>query len=153
MSRAAQAPFPCFRDRFRFVPALALLAVCLVLSACGSGAFSMRRGEVDPTILTGDIPAPAGGETDAERLSDLATVRNAVSSADIELLSGAAVRWANSETGARGSITGLTESSSDGRRCREFVTTHENYDGVRLFRGEACMVAMGVWRMQTFEKL
>ena len=54
---------------------------------------------------------------------------------------------------ARGSITGLTEAKGDGTLCRGFVTTHETYDGVRLFRGQACMVGSGVWRMQAFEKL
>ena len=152
MSRDAQAPLPCFFDRYRIAPA-AFIALCLPLTACGAGGFSMRQAEVDPTILTSDIAAPAGRETDADRLSDQATVRNAVSSADLELLSGEAVRWANGQSGARGSITGLTESRSDGRLCRGFLTTFENYDGVRLFRGEACMVGAGVWRMETFEAL
>jgi hypothetical protein len=152
LSRDAQAPFPCFFDRYRFAPA-ASLAACLVLTACGAGGFSMRQAEVDPTILTGDIPAPAGRDTDADRLSDQATVRNAVSSADLELLSGEPVRWANEHTGGRGSITGLTESRSGGKVCRGFVTTRESYDGVRLFRGEACMVSAGIWRMEAFEAL
>ena len=82
-----------------------------------------------------------------------ATVRDAVSSADIDLLAGAAVRWANGQTGARGSITGLTESARGGRLCRGFVTTRESYDGVRLFSGEACMVSAGLWRMESFEAL
>jgi hypothetical protein len=152
LSRDAQAPLPCFFDRCRFVPAAAL-AACLVLTACGAGGFSMRQAEVDPTILTGDIAGPAGRETDAAGLSDQATVRNAVSSADIELLWGEPVRWANEHTGARGSITGLTESRSGGRVCRGFVTTRESFDGVRLFRGEACMISAGVWRMEAFEAL
>lgn len=152
MSRDAQAPLPCFFDRYRFAPA-ALLAVCLALTACGAGGFSMRQAEVDPTILTGDIAPPAGREADADRLSDQSTVRNAVSSADLELLLGEPVRWANGQSGARGSITGLTESRSNGRLCRGFVTTLENYDGVRLFRGEACMISAGIWRMEAFEAL
>ena len=155
MLRVAQALFPCFPDgslSFRRHPAL-LLGACLVLSACGSNGFSMRQAEVDATILTGDIPAAQEGEADAGWISDQATVRNAVSSADIELLSGETVRWANPQTGARGAITGLAESTRQGRLCRDFVTTRENYDGVRLFRGEACMVSAGVWRMQTFRAL
>jgi hypothetical protein len=152
LSRAAQAPLPCFPDRSRFARA-ALLAACPILSACGAGGFSMRHAEVDPTILTGDISAPAARNADADRLSDQATIRNAVSSADLELVSGEAVRWANAQTGARGSITGLTESRSEGRICRGFATTRENYDGVRLFRGEACMLSAGVWRIEKFEAL
>ena len=155
MLRIAQALFPYFADgapSVRRHPAL-LLGACLVLSACGSNGFSLRKAEIDSTILTGDIPAPRDGEADAARISDEATVRNAVSSADIELLSGEAVRWANPQTGARGSITGLAQSTREGRLCRDFVTTRENYDGVRLFRGEACMVSAGVWRMQAFRAL
>jgi len=113
----------------------------------------MRQAEVDGTVLTGDVAAPARGGADAGWISDQATVRNAVSSVDLATLPGEAVGWANAETGARGSITGLTESTRDGRLCRGFVTTLENYDGVRLFRGEACMVNAGVWRMQAFRAL
>jgi len=113
----------------------------------------MRQAEVDVTLLTGDIKAPGSSRTDAGRASDETTVRNAVSSADIELLPREGLRWANPRTGARGSITGLTQSTRDGRLCRGFVTTHENYDGVRLFRGEVCMLSAGIWRMQEFQAL
>ena len=150
MSRVAQAPLPCFfggSSPSRAHRAL-LLAACLLLSACGS--YAIPQSKVDRTVLTGDIDAPEGGESEAGRISDEATVRNAVSSADVELLSGEALRWANPQTGARGSITGLIESTRDGRLCRGFVTTHENWDGVRLFRGEACMLSAGIWRMQEF---
>jgi surface antigen len=149
--RVAQAPFPCFFGGSSGAHAsLVLLSASLALSACGSGGFGMRQAEIDMTVLTGDIQAPG---SDAGRTSDEATVRNAVSSADVELLSGEPLRWANPETGARGSITGLTESTRAGRLCRDFVTTHENYDGVRLFRGEACMLSAGAWLMQAFQPL
>ena len=85
MLRVAQALIPCVPDgalSFRRHPSL-LLGACLLLSACGSNGFSMRQAEIDGTVLTGDVPAPAQGEADPGRTSDQATVRNAVSSADI----------------------------------------------------------------------
>ena len=113
----------------------------------------MKQAEVDRSLYTSDIPAGAKQPLDAGRISDEATIRNAVSSADIESLGGVAVPWANSETGARGSITELAEYKDNSLLCRRFTTTRESFDGVSLFKGEACMAGAGTWRMQTFEPL
>jgi hypothetical protein len=86
-----------------------------------------------------------------ERQSDEATIRNAVTSADIETLAGAPLPWANAETGARGQITGLSEVKGKGTLCRSFSATRESFDGIGMYKGEACMVASGAWRMRNFE--
>jgi surface antigen len=124
-----------------------------MLSACASGGFSLKQAEVDRTFYTSDIPAQEKARRDAGRISDEATIRNAVTSADIESLGGGAVVWANADTGARGSITGLAEYKDNGVLCRRFSTSRENFDGVALFKGEACMASAGAWRMQSFEAL
>ena len=64
-----------------------------------------------------------------------------MSSADIESLAGRSVPWANSDTGTRGVINGLVEFKREGLLCRRFSTSRESFDGVALFKGEACMVS------------
>jgi surface antigen len=155
LSRAAQAfggRFPYARKRLGLNAAL-LAAAMLPLCACASGGFSLEKAEVDKTILTGDISERGAPIADPERLSDEVTIRNAVSSADIEELAGAPLPWANAGTGSRGAITALAEHKEDGALCRRFTTSRESFDGVGLYRGEICMAAPGAWRMETFKAL
>ena len=51
------------------------------------------------------------------------------------------------------SITELAEYRDDSLLCRRFTTTRESFDGVRLFKGEACMAVAGGWRMLAFDAL
>jgi hypothetical protein len=151
LSRAAQADQPSIfgGPGLRAVPAAALLCASLLLSACGSGGFSLEKAEVDRTFYTSNVPAPRT-PVEVERVSDEATIRNAVTSADVETLAGAPLPWANAETGARGQVTGIVETRGKGTLCRSFSATRESFDGVGMYRGEACMVASGAWRMQSF---
>ncbi|PTE09551.1 RT0821/Lpp0805 family surface protein [Mesorhizobium helmanticense] len=153
MSRIAQA----FDSRQRSVIAsasakAAIVLVALPLAACGGGGFSLEQAEVDRTILTSSTSANAS-LVDQDRASDQTTIGNAVSSADIEQLSGQAVPWANADTGSRGSITELAESRDKGQTCRRFTASRESFDGVALFKGEVCLAGAGAWRMQDFKAL
>ncbi|MEO5758049.1 MAG: RT0821/Lpp0805 family surface protein [Mesorhizobium sp.] len=130
----------------------AIVVIVLPLAACGAGGFSLEKAEVDRSILTSGTPASAA-PVDANRASDQTTIRNAVSSADIQELGGQAVPWANSDTGSRGSITELAESKDRGQVCRRFTASRESFDGVALFKGEACLAGAGAWRMQDFKAL
>ena len=123
-----------------------------VLPACASG-FSLKQAEVDRSLYTSDIPGEARQPADALRISDEVTIRNAVSSADLESLGAEPLAWANSETGARGSITALSEHKEGSLLCRRFTTTRESFDGVLLFRGETCMAESGDWRMHAFDAI
>lgn len=129
-----------------------MVLVALPLAGCGAGGFSLEQAEVDRTILTSSTPASAS-PIDQDRASDQTTIRNAVSSADIQELGGQAVPWANSDTGSRGSITELAESRDNGQLCRRFTASRESFDGVALFKGEVCLAGAGAWRMQDFKAL
>ncbi|AZO63989.1 MULTISPECIES: RT0821/Lpp0805 family surface protein [unclassified Mesorhizobium] len=131
---------------------VAIMLVVLPLAGCGAGGFSLEQAEVDRTILTSSTPASAS-PIDQDRASDQTTIRNAVSSADIQELGGQAVPWANSDTGSRGSITELAESRDNGQLCRRFTASRESFDGVALFKGEVCLAGAGAWRMQDFKAL
>ncbi|HEY6633622.1 MAG TPA: RT0821/Lpp0805 family surface protein [Rhizobiaceae bacterium] len=154
MSRAAQADQPSIFGGpvLRACSVAATLCACVMLSACGSGGFTLKKADVDRTFYTSNVAAPRTS-VEVERLSDEATIRNAVTSADIETLAGAPLPWANAETGARGQISGLAEIRGKGTLCRTFSATRESFDGVGMYKGEACMVASGAWRMISLESL
>lgn len=154
MSRAAQADQPSIfgGPALRLRHAAALVGASCLLSACGAGGFNLQKAEVDRTFYTSNVPA-SGAPYDVERMSDEATIRNAVTSADMETLAGQPLPWANAETGARGQITGIAEFKEKGSLCRRFSASRESFDGVGMFKGEACMVSAGAWRMQSFEAL
>ncbi len=154
MLRAAQADQPsiCGGPGLRACFVAGLVCACAFLSACGSGGFSLEKAEVDRTFYTSNVSAPRT-PVEVERLSDEATIRNAVTSADVETLAGAPLPWANAETGARGQVTGILETKGKGTLCRSFSASRESFDGIGMYRGEACMVASGAWRMQRFESL
>ena len=153
MSRFAQAFGVRFLLGFQadWLKPAAMACVIFVLPACASGGFSLKQAEVDSSLYTGNIPSSPKTGKAAERISDEATIRNAVTSADIESLAGRTVPWVNSDTGSRGVIDSLTEFRSEGLLCRRFNTSRESFDGVALFKGEACMVSAGAWRMQSFD--
>ena len=129
---------------------VAMLA-CLVTAGCGAGSASLQAqtdaaivGSISPqTVATGDI----------EKVSDEATIRNAVTSADVAQNSGSEISWANADTGSRGAIGRLVESKQEGQVCREFTTTRESFDGVALYQGKACMAGPGNWQMLAFSAL
>jgi surface antigen len=131
---------------------LICLLVVLPLCGCASG-FDLGKAGVDRSISTGSIATEPGKTPDSGRLSDEATIRNAVSSADLGEAGGQALSWANAETGSRGSITGVEEYTDKDALCRRFRTTLESFDGVTMYTGEACLGAGGAWRMRAFEAL
>jgi len=128
----------------------AMAAVALTLSACGGG-FGMDKLDADPTIVTSSVPQDTAS-ADPVRQSDEATIRNAVSSADLESVSATPLAWANADTGSRGTITGVTESRKGNRLCRSFKTSRESFDGIALYGGETCLVS-GAWRMSPLDPL
>lgn len=148
MSRFAQ-PFDSLPARLfaSASPKAGLLVCALLLAGCGAGGFSLEKADVDRSIVTGSVPAAA---ENTQLVGDQATIRNAVSSADVESLAGTSIPWANIETGSRGTIGQIVEDKSGGQLCRRFNATRESFDGVALFRGEACMIAPGTWRLETF---
>ncbi|MGO4839694.1 RT0821/Lpp0805 family surface protein, partial [Rhizobiaceae sp. 2RAB30] len=82
--------------------------------------------------------------------SDQVTIRNAVSSADLDALGATGLAWANTDTGSRGAITQLTQYDRKGLLCRKFKASRESFDGVRLYAGDACRAGDGSWRMLEF---
>ena len=153
MTPAAQA-LDVRISRFAGSRVLRVSLLCLSIlpvSACATGGFDLSKAEVDRTIVTGGAQPSTGSVP--EQLSDETTIRNAVSSADLEQLNGEPLAWANADTGSRGAITALAEERQDGMLCRRFTTSRESFDGVSLFQGKACLAPAGSWRMREFGAL
>lgn len=151
MPRTAHAlPAIDLKARHRAATCAALLTAAVALSGCGGG-FVMEKLDADPTIVTSSVPQETGA-ADPIRRSDEATIRNAVSSADLEGAAATPLAWANADTGSRGTITQMTESKAEGRLCRSFTTSRESFNGVALYSGEACLISGG-WRMAPLDPL
>ena len=125
---------------------LSLLA-SLPLAACGTKGFSIEDAVPDTSLTTGSIPPRPPGNPDE------ATIRDAVSSAIVEEIGEGGIGWANAGTGSRGAIRDVRESRDDGILCRGFVATRESYEGVHLYRGDACLGSGGQWSMRRFQRV
>lgn len=129
-----------------------MLAGAFAVAGCGVGGFSLEKAEVDRSLVTSSVAdGQASGAVEMD--DDQATIRNAVSSADIEGIADQPIAWANPDTGSRGTITQVTEAKHGGRLCRRFAGSRERFDGVAMFRGETCTAGQGVWRIEAFETL
>lgn len=128
-----------------------LLAAALLLAGCGVGGFSLEKAEVDRSIVTSSV-ASGPVSDDTNLASDQQTIRNAVSSIDVEELGGKALPWANSDTGSRGQI-----SSWPRRRpaawCADASRPRASFQGVAMYRGTACQAGSGAWQIQDFKAL
>ncbi len=131
--------------------ALAVIGLSLPLAACAGGV-DMSKVDIDRTTQTSSLGG-ASIAPDETRLSDTTTIRNAISAADVEALKGEPLAWANSDTGSRGTISSVSETNAAGALCRTFTVSRESYDGVGLYKGEACIADQGAWRMREFAPL
>lgn len=133
---------------------LKLAFVCLVampLAAC-AGGIDLRKAEIDDTLTTNTVAAGTPKARDAVKTSDEVTIRNAVSSADLEAAGSSGLAWANADTGSRGAITDLVEYDRKGTLCRRFKVSRESFNGVNLYDGDACRAGDGLWRMLAFDE-
>jgi surface antigen len=100
-------------------------------------------------MTTGSVPQPGGA--DREAFSDESTIRNAVSSANLEQLGAAPLHWENKDTGSRGTVTGIEEYEEKSNICRKFTATRESFEGVAAYEGSICLGEGGYWWIKDFE--
>lgn len=123
--------------------------VILSLSGCmASGLDMFSSSKVDRSVATGTVPQPAPS---TDSLSDEMTVRNAVTSADIQKMEGQPLPWANASTGSAGVIDTIVENNDAGQVCRQFRTTRHSYVGIAKFYGKTCLVGGGNWQLLSFQ--
>lgn len=129
--------------------AVALLSFFTLGGCVGGGMDYLSSAKVDRSVSTGTVPT-APVTTDS--ISDEATVRNAVTSADLQKLNGQTVPWANASTGSAGVIDTIVESNASGVVCRQFRTTRHSYEGIANFSGRTCLVGQGIWQLLSFQQ-
>lgn len=131
-------------------------AMTLILLGLGSGGCSMSRtdssyAKATPADLTGSLKQPASPSAPTE--SDLAFARTAASDVLTKGDKDSSQPWENPETGARGSVTPLSQaySSDDGRTCRDFLASYVNGRSESWLQGAACKAGHGRWEIHTIK--
>ncbi|AYC99898.1 hypothetical protein NCHU2750_05010 [Neorhizobium sp. NCHU2750] len=130
--------------------AICLATFALSLGGCTSSLDMFgSTDKVDRSISTGTIPVKQQSDTS---ISDEATVRNAVTSADLNKMGDTPLPWANTATGSAGVVSVIREDNDQGHTCRAFRTTRHSYEGIAVFAGQACMTGSGDWMLTAFDK-
>ncbi|AVA20583.1 RT0821/Lpp0805 family surface protein [Rhizobium sp. LEGMi198b] len=129
--------------------AIAIFSLFSLGGCVGGGMDMLSSTKVDRSVSTGTIPT-APVTTDS--VSDETTVRNAVTSADLNKLNGQPVPWANASTGSAGVIDTIVENNASGQVCRQFRTTRHSYDGIANFFGKTCLIGQGEWQLLSFQQ-
>ena len=85
--------------------------------------------------------------------SDLAFARTAASDVLTKGDKDSSQPWENPETGARGSVTPLSQaySAEDGRTCRDFLASYVNGRAESWLQGAACKAGHGRWEIHTIK--
>ena len=129
-------------------------AMTLILIGLGSGGCSLSRPDayarMNAADLTGSLGKPG---TPVPTESDLAFARTAASDVLTKGDKDSSQPWENPETGARGSVTPLSQaySAEDGRTCRDFLASYVNGRSESWLQGAACKAGKGRWEIHTIK--
>jgi surface antigen len=127
----------------------------LILIGLGTGGCSLSRpdayAKVDAADVTGSLGKQAAPLTPTE--SDLVFARTAASDVLTKGDKDSSQPWENPETGARGSVTPLSQaySAEDGRTCRDFLASYVNGRAESWLLGAACKASHGRWEIHTIK--
>jgi outer membrane surface antigen len=131
-------------------------AVTLILIGLGSGGCSLSRPDAYARMQAADVTGslikhPASPPAPTE--SDLAFARTAASDVLTKGDKDSSQPWENPETGARGSVTPLSQaySAEDGRTCRDFLASYVNGRAESWLQGAACKAGHGRWEIHTIK--
>ena len=129
----------------------------LILIGLGSGGCSLSRSDaafarMDGGERTGSLGKQAGSAPTPTE-SDLVFARTAASDVLTKGGKDTSQPWENPETGARGSVTPLSQaySGDDGRTCRDFLASYVNGRSESWLQGAACQAGHGRWEIHTLK--
>jgi surface antigen len=128
----------------------------LILIGLGSGGCSLSRPDayarMNGADVTGTLVKPPGASP-LPTESDLAFARTAASDVLTKGDKDSSQPWENPETGARGSVTPLSQaySAEDGRTCRDFLASYVNGRSESWLQGAACKAAQGRWEIHSMK--
>jgi len=128
----------------------------LILIGLGCSGCSLSRPDayarVESTEVTGTLGKQAATPP-APTESDLAFARTAASDVLTRGGKDTSQPWENPQTGARGSVTPLSQaySAEDGRTCRDFLASYVNGRSESWLQGAACKAGQGRWEIHTIK--
>ena len=127
----------------------------LILIGLGSGGCSLSRPDAYARMdadVTGSLSKQPGSPA-VPTESDLAFARTAASDVLTRGDKDSSQPWENPETGARGSVTPLSQaySADDGRTCRDFLASYVNGRAESWLQGAACKASHGRWEIHTIK--
>lgn len=126
-----------------------VIAAPLLLSGC----MGFGMDETDTKITTNSVDS-AAYRAPSDSVSDEATIRNAVTSADLSRMAqSVSIPWANTTTGSAGVINSIREENNGSYVCRTFITTRHSYRGISNYGGKACLVGSGDWQIIAFKEM
>ena len=131
------------------------VAMTLILIGLGSGGCSLSRPDayarMDADVTGALAKQPATPPAPTE--SDLAFARTAASDVLTKGDKDSSQSWENPETGARGSVTPLSQaySADDGRTCRDFLASYVNGRAESWLQGAGCKAGHGRWEIHTIK--
>lgn len=130
-------------------PRLAVLTLCILpLSGCMSSFDFASDMTVDKAVKTSAVQGAGLDNT-----TDATTVRNAVSSVDLNRNAGSPIPWANTVSGSAGVVNSVSENNdTSGRTCRDFTTTLHSYTGIASYAGQTCVNNDGAWMLTRFDR-
>ena len=145
-------PRPC-RRLLRWLPfGSAALSLALLAGGCSYQLDSMFSRQRDAAVETTGSIRPATSPQPQivaaiPQEGDLAAARAAVSEA---LAKGdGSVPWEEPTTGARGTVTPLSNAYSlDGATCRDFLASYVRNGSESWLQGEACRGVQGRWEVR-----
>jgi 17 kDa outer membrane surface antigen len=128
----------------------------LILIGLGSGGCSLSRPDAYARMNAADVTgslAKQPGPPPVPTESDLAFARTAASDVLTKGDKDSSQPWENPETGARGSVTPLSQaySAEDGRTCRDFLASYVNGRAESWLQGAACKAGQGRWEIHTIK--
>jgi surface antigen len=142
---------PCCRPARRLWACGAVLSFALLGGGCSYQLGSMfpRTGGAEPTAsIQPAALSPQQVAATAPQLADLAAARAAVSEA-LTKSGRDAVPWEDPATGARGTVTPLSNAySQDGATCRDFLASYVRNGAESWLQGEACRGGQGRWEVR-----
>jgi surface antigen len=128
------------------------LSLALVSGGCSyrmDSMFSRRSGA--ETETTSSIRPVAASPQSVAGLpdGDLTAARAAVSDALGRSGRDGSVPWEDAATGARGTVTPLSNAySQDGTTCRDFLASYVRNGAESWLQGEACRIGQGRWEVR-----
>ena len=131
----------------------AVLSLAFVSGGCSYQMDSMFSRKRDADVeTTGSIRPTTPRQQTVAAIppeGDLAAARVAVSEALGKAGRDASVPWEDPTTGARGTVTALSNAySQDGTTCRDFLASYVRNGSESWLQGEACRGVQGRWEVR-----